>query len=107
MNKITKLLMGSMVLLGLTACGAEGSESSTTGQNGSVSEEVNETAFDYSDVKIGVLGHFQSGETMDALTVYLDTLSAEIGFDYEYVVGSSYDEQTNITAAQNLISSGV
>lgn len=106
MKKITKIFMGLMILAGLTACGTDNNQDDTsnTGGNGSTSET---TAFDYSDVKIGILGHMQSGETLDALTVYMDALSDEIGFTYEYVLGSSYDEQTNITAAQNLISSGV
>ena len=105
MKKFAKLFIGGMLSLGLGACGVsgnqQGTDSATQDNNG---EEV---AFDYSNVKIGVLGHMQSGETLDALTVYLDNLSEEVGFTYEYVVGNSYDEQINITAVQNLIASGV
>lgn len=101
-----KLLMSATMLLGLAACGGAGEQqgSDSTAAGNSTAEQA---SFDYADVKIGVLGHMQSGETLDALTVYMDALSEEVGFSYEYVVGSSYDEQTNITAVQNLIASGV
>ena len=106
MKKMIKLLMSATMLLGLAACGGadeqQGSDSTAAGNS-----TAEEASFDYADVKIGVLGHMQSGETLDALTVYMDALSEEVGFSYEYVVGSSYDEQTNITAVQNLIASGV
>lgn len=106
MKKIAKLFLGSMVTLGLVACGDSGNQQGTDSadQANNSSEEV---SYDYSDVKIGILGHMQSGETLDALTVYLDSLAEEVGFTYEYVVGNTYDEQVNITAIQNLIASGV
>lgn len=99
MRKILVVLSKLALLLMLTACGTD-TTSTNEGDRG-------ERDFDYSNIKIGFLGHVQSGETLDALTAYLDSISEEVGFSYEYVVGSSYDEQTNLTAAQNLIASGV
>lgn len=99
MKKILSILMSTVLILGLAACGAKETEVETP--NGSSEENR------YSDVKIGVLGYMQSGETLDAMTAYLDALSEDIGFSYDYVVGNNYDEQTNITAVQNLIASGV
>lgn len=104
MKKIVKLLMSATMILGLAACGAADEQQ---GADAASNSAVEEASFDYADVKIGILGHMQSGETLDALTVYMDALSDELGFSYEYVLGSSYDEQSNITAAQNLIASGV
>ncbi len=86
-----------------TACGNTSEAPSGDTNTGS---EVTSTAYDYSDTKIGVVGFFESGENLDAVSSYMDSLSAEVGFEYEYVAGSSYDEQTNITIVQNLIASG-
>ena len=59
-----------------------------------------------SGLKIGVLHYKETGEDVEALLAFLDALKAETGLDYTFVCGSSYDEQTNLTQAQNLISSG-
>ncbi|BCJ94225.1 hypothetical protein acsn021_17940 [Anaerocolumna cellulosilytica] len=110
LKKIIAACMAGIMLVGLTACGNNGKKGSdnATATPAVNEENAGETAgYDFSNVKIGVLGFFQSGETMDAVTAYMDALSKEVGFTYEYVAGSSYDEQTNITAAQNLIASGI
>lgn len=93
-------MTGAMVL-GLAGCGGNNGG----GASGGTADGGGET-FDFSGTKIGILGYHQSGEPVDALNAYLDRLSEEIGFEYEYVIGSSYDEQTNITNIQNMISSG-
>lgn len=109
MKKLAALLLAGAMVFNLAACGANGSTNSgdtATGTSQQSSAEAPSGAYDFSKVKIGVIGFFESGENLDAITAYLDELSANIGFRYEYVAGSSYDEQTNITTAQNLIASG-
>lgn len=98
-KKLMSILLAGAMVVGMAGCGKG---------TGTTADKNNEGAsgFDFSGVKIGILGYHQSGEVLDGLTAYMDKLSEEIGFEYEYVVGSSYDEQTNITSVQNLLSSG-
>jgi len=105
MKKILALFMSIMMVFSLAGCGSK--ETKKEGKTETEDTTGAASEFDFTDVKIGVLGYMQSGETLDAMTAYLDALSEEVGFTYEYVAGSSYDEQTNITAVQNLIASGV
>lgn len=57
-------------------------------------------------IKIGIIGYQESGEPVTAINNFMTELSKATGLEYIYVCGSSYDEQTNLTHAQNLISSG-
>lgn len=61
---------------------------------------------DLSNIKIGILGYQQSGEPVTAINNFMSALHDATGIEYIYVCGSSYDEQTNLTHVQNLISSG-
>lgn len=57
-------------------------------------------------IKIGIIGYQESGEPVTAINNFMTELNKATGLEYIYVCGSSYDEQTNLTHAQNLISSG-
>ncbi len=59
-----------------------------------------------SGIKIGILGYQQSGEPVDAINSFMSSLREATGIDFIYVCGSSYDEQTNLTHVQNMLSSG-
>ena len=57
-------------------------------------------------IKIGILGYQQSGEPVTAINNFMTAMQEATGIEFIYVCGSSYDEQTNLTHVQNLISSG-
>ncbi len=103
MKRLLSLVLVSTMLLSV---GCSSTTETTPSGDANAGGEAVATAYDYSDTKIGVIGFFESGENLDAVSTYMNALSTEVGFEYEYVAGSSYDEQTNITIAQNLIASG-
>lgn len=57
-------------------------------------------------IKIGIVGYQESGEPVTAINNFMTALGEATGMEYIYVCGSSYDEQTNLTHVQNLISAG-
>ena len=59
-----------------------------------------------SGIKIGILGYQQSGEPVTAINNFMSALHEATGIEFIYVCGSSYDEQTNLTHVQNMLSSG-
>ena len=59
-----------------------------------------------SGIKIGILGYQQSGEPVTAINNFMSALHDATGIEFIYVCGSSYDEQTNLTHVQNMLSSG-
>jgi ABC-type sugar transport system substrate-binding protein len=109
MKKFISLFLSAAMLFACTACTANTPPASTQSseQSGAVGEPAEAQKLDLSDVKIGVLIYEVSGEVPIAITAYLDGIKEATGLNYEMVHGSNYDEQTNISAAQNLISSGV
>lgn len=61
---------------------------------------------DLKGIKIGIIGYQESGEPVTAINNFLTAFGEATGMEFVYVKGSSYDEQTNLTVAQNLISAG-
>ena len=59
-----------------------------------------------SGIKIGILGYQQSGEPVTAINNFMNAMHDATGIEFIYVCGSSYDEQTNLTQVQNMLSSG-
>jgi len=56
--------------------------------------------------KIGVGLYTDNGQSVTAIHAYLDGIKDTIDCEFEYITLSTYDEATNLTAVQNLISSG-
>ena len=79
------VLVSVMVLACLTACGG-GSKVKTH--------------------KIGVAHYTDSGKGVDALKAFLNGIAETVGCEFVYTTLSTYDEATNLTEIQNLISAG-
>lgn len=96
-KKIAALgLAAIMGLSTLTACGKGGSSDTT--QGGSTVETKHH--------KIGVGLYTDSGKSVEAIKAYLDGISKTVDCEFSYTTLSTYDEATNLTEVQNLISSG-
>lgn len=63
-------------------------------------------AADTTHHKIGVALYTDSGKSVDAIKSYLAGISADVDCEFVYTTLSTYDEATNLTAIQNLISAG-
>ena len=79
------VLVSVMVLACLTACGG-GSKVKTH--------------------KIGVAHYTDSGKGVDALKAFLNGVAESVGCEFVYTTLSTYDEATNLTKIQELISAG-
>lgn len=108
-KKLLAILLACAMIMGcLVACGDnggtenQGSENKGTENVGNSEEEKVEVV----QHKIGIAHYTDSGKGVEALKAYLEGISEAIGCEFEYVTLSTYDEATNITAIQNLISSG-
>ena len=56
--------------------------------------------------KIGIAHYTDAGKAVDAIRAFLDGISGPMNLEFVYATLSTYDEATNLTAMQNLISSG-
>lgn len=81
--------------------GAGGDE--TADASGDGEEAVSAEIVDH---KIGIGLYTDSGKSVEALKAFLDGISETIGCEFVYTTLSTYDEATNISSIQNLISSG-
>lgn len=95
MRKIISILTVFLLVFGLTACGTKTS-----------TNEGNNEKKDLSDVTIGIVGYSDSGTAYDSIVAVYNQISEATGIKFKYVKGSSFDESVNVTAVQNLISSG-
>ena len=102
------LLVGVMLMGTLVACGGNngGTENKGTENAGGTENNNSEEKVEVVKHKIGVAHYTDSGKGYEAIKAYLEGISEVIGCEFEYVTLSTYDEATNITAIQNLISAG-
>lgn len=56
--------------------------------------------------KIGLAHYTDSGKGVDAIKAYIAGISDTVGCEFEIATLSTYDEATNLTVIQNLISAG-
>ena len=101
MKKILALLLAVVMVFALAACGGESAApaaSSSSGSSGSGSSVAHH--------KIGVAHYTDSGKAVDSLRAFLEGVGPALNVEYVYATLSTYDEATNLTAIQNLISSG-
>lgn len=92
--------LGLAAVMGITTlvgCGSNGSSSTQGG---------NTTGVETKHHKIGVGLYTDSGRAVDAIKAYLEGISSEVDCEFSYVTLSTYDEATNLSEVQNLISSG-
>jgi ABC-type sugar transport system substrate-binding protein len=91
MKKFLSVLLVCFLLLTTAACGKDASK------EGQVSKG------DLSDITIGIVSY----GTSETIEPFYKKVSEATGIKFKYVLGDSYDETKNVTAVQNLISSGV
>lgn len=113
MKKVLALLLVGMMLLGLLAgCGNDANNSGSNPPAGNSQPGGQENpGNDQSDVKvnhykIGVGLYTDSGKSVESIKSFLSGISGTVGCDFVYTTLSTYDEATNLTEIQNLISSG-
>ena len=94
MKKIFSILLVFCLML-ITAC-----SSNTNGGTESANKE------DLSDITIGIVGYMNTGPDYEAIEAFYEKVSKATGIKFKYVIGDSFDESKNVTAVQNLISSG-
>lgn len=88
MNKLLCLALAVVMVLGLLTTGCAKTTSNTVHH------------------KIGVALYTDSGKSVDAIKAYLAGISEAVDCEFVYATLSTYDEATNLTAIQNLISAG-
>lgn len=100
LKKVAALGLAAVMSLSLfVGCG---SSSQSAGNEGTASESTVATKHH----KIGVGLYTDSGKSVDAIKAYLDGISDTVDCEFVYTTLSTYDEATNLTEVQNLISSG-
>lgn len=95
-------LAAVMSLSAFVGCGSSSSDSNGNSGDSASSESTVATKHH----KIGVGLYTDSGRGIDALKAYLDGISDTVDCEFVYTTLSTYDEATNLTEVQNLISSG-
>lgn len=100
MKKLISILLTFCMVFSLAAC-----SKNTSGSAGSGTGEAKKV--DLSDVTIGIVGYNDSGTAYNAIVASYNQISKATGIKFKFVKGSSFDEAANVTAVQNLISSGV
>ena len=109
MKKLIALFLVLAMALSLAACGSStntSTASNATQQSGT--EGTTEAAKTVETVhhKIGIAHYTDAGKAVDAMRAFLNGIAGPMNLEYVYVTLSTYDEATNLTAIQNLISSG-
>lgn len=116
MKNIQKLLSvtlaGVMVAGSLAGCSSGGT--ATQGDTGAADTNSVQTGenidnsgtVEVKEHKIGIGLYTDSGKSVEALKAFLDGISETVGCEFVYTTLSTYDEATNISSIQNLISSG-
>ena len=99
MKKFISIITMFFLIFGLTACGTKSNTSE-------VSSEATNEKVDLSDVTIGIVGYSDSGTAYNSIVANYNQISEATGIKFKFVKGSSFDETVNVTAVQNLISSG-
>src|SRR5688500_11535872 len=94
MKKFFSILL-VLCLMIITAC-----SNNTKGGTESSNKE------DLSDITIGIVGYNTTGPAFEATEAFYEKVSKATGIKFKYVIGDSFDESKNVTAVQNLISSG-
>ena len=99
MKKALALILALVMVFALAACGSSGSTSApaSSGSDGAATVAHH---------KIGVAHYTDSGKGVDSLRAFLEGVGPALNVEYAYATLSTYDEATNLTAIQNLISSG-
>lgn len=93
MKKIISILLVVCVVLTTTVFSASAMTKTNNGE--------------LSNITIGIVGYLDSGTAYNAYKAFYNEVSKATGIKFKYVKGNSYDESANVTAVQNLISSGV
>lgn len=105
MKKLLSLLLVLAMVLALAACGG-GKTPSANGSDPKPSSDAGSNAAAVKQHKIGVALYTDSGKSVDSIKAFLAGIAEDVGCEFVYTTLSTYDEATNLTAIQNLISAG-
>lgn len=108
------LLAGTMMLGTLAGCGGSddnsnagsGTETTEGSENVASGAESTDDGVEVNHYKIGVGLYTDSGKSVEAIKAYLEGISEAVGCEFVYTTLSTYDEATNLSEIQNLISAG-
>lgn len=89
----------------MVGCGS-GTSSQSTGGDSASEGAATESTVATKHHKIGVGLYTDSGKSVEAIKAYLSGISNTVDCEFVYATLSTYDEATNLTEVQNLISSG-
>ena len=109
MNSMKKFLALILVLLmtaSLAACGTSAPAASNDAPAASNDAPAAESGVKTVHHKIGIAHYVDSGRAVDAMRAFLKGIEGPLDVEFVFATLSTYDEATNLTAIQNLISSG-
>ncbi len=89
----------------MVGCGS-GTSSQSTGGDSASEGAATESTVATKHHKIGVGLYTDSGKSVESIKAYLSGISKTVDCEFVYTTLSTYDEATNLTEVQNLISSG-
>ncbi|MBR4131380.1 MAG: sugar ABC transporter substrate-binding protein [Oscillospiraceae bacterium] len=102
MKKILALILALVMVFALCACGTESAPAASSGTQSAGSDSGVKTVHH----KIGIAHYTDAGKAVDAMRAFLEGIAGPMDIEFVYATLSTYDEATNLTAMQNLISSG-
>ncbi len=100
MKKLIALLLALVMVFGLVACGNPGGQQTGDPNPGTPDAPNNGEVY-----KIVVMSFDVTGALYDATCAYLDYLSEELGFEYEYV-SAGFSSQEQIATAETYLAQG-
>lgn len=99
-------LTAVMGLSALTGCNSGASSNGGTNENAGTEANATQSSVATKHHKIGVGLYTDSGRAVDSIKAYLEGISKTVDCEFVYTTLSTFDEATNLTEVQNLISSG-
>ena len=106
MKKFLALILVLLMTASLAACGTSAPAASNDAPAASNDAPAAESGVKTVHHKIGIAHYVDSGRAVDAMRAFLKGIEGPLDVEFVFATLSTYDEATNLTAMQNLISSG-
>ena len=106
MKKLLALILAVLMVASLAACGSSAPAAESSAPASQTADAPADAGVKTVSHKIGIAHYVDSGKAVDALRAFLNGIAGPMNLEFVYATLSTYDEATNLTAMQNLISSG-
>ena len=106
MKKLLALILAVLMVASLAACGSSAPAADSSAPASQAADAPADGGIKVVPHKIGIAHYVDSGKAVDALRAFLNGIAGPMNLEFVYATLSTYDEATNLTAMQNLISSG-